>query len=81
MHRMDANNRAEKRPAIHYIDGDLSVRVTWDSTAANSLVNANPGAGQSALESLLPASAAGGAMDPNDPTGGMGMAARRVSSV
>ena len=71
---MDANNRAEKRPAIHYIDGDLSVRVTWDSTAANSLVNANPGAGQSALESLLPASAAGGAMDPNDPTGGMGMA-------
>lgn len=66
--RMDANNKASREPAIHYVDGDLSVRVTWDTTAANSLINANAAAGESALKSLLPA---GPVMDPNDPTGGI----------
>lgn len=66
--RMDAHDAATQQPATHFIDGDLSVRVTWDTTAANSLVKDKPGAGESALASLLPNA---GMVDPNDPTGGM----------
>ena len=50
--RMDAVGQATRVPATHYVDGDISVRVTWDTTAAKSLVNDKAGAGQSALESL-----------------------------
>lgn len=63
--RMDANNKATRHSAIHYVDGDISVRVTWDTTAAKSLVNDKARAGQSALASLLPT---GGTVDPNNPT-------------
>ena len=51
--RMKPDGTGKREEARHYVDGDLAVRVTWDTTAAASLVKASTGPGQSAVDSLM----------------------------